>query len=76
MVSSPPKAIYRDAIYGPLFGGQPADVFIANEADSNRYSQAYFGDYYSVPDGVRNQHTILAGTPNFTPDDWEVFYLA
>ena len=76
MVSNPSKAIYRSPAYGPLFGATPADIFIADEADSNSNSQAFFGLCYSVPSGVNNNRTILAGAPNFTPDDWEVFYLA
>lgn len=76
MVNKPSKAIYRYSGYGPLFGDTPADIFIADEADSNSHSQAFFGGCYSVPSGVKSNRTILAGTPNFTPDDWEVFYLA
>ena len=30
---------------------------------------------YKLPEAVQDPTTILAGTRNFSPDDWEVFYL-
>ena len=33
------------------------------------------GSSYSVPSGVQDKKTILAGTYKFTPDEVEVFYL-
>ena len=75
MVSTPSHAIYRSSSYGPTFGGGH-DMHIANNANSNTNSYTYnFGNYYSVPSGVQDKSTILAGTRYFTPDEVEVFYL-
>ena len=74
MVKQPQKAIYRSSVYGPVFGGGH-DIQIANNANSNTFSYTNFGWSYSVPSGVQDKNTILAGTYAFTPDDWEVFYL-
>jgi len=76
MVANPTYAIYRYSSYGPRFG-RGAAVYIANNANSNTNSYTDFGQYsdYSVPSGVQDQYTILAGTRNFTPDEVEVFYL-
>ena len=35
-----------------------------------------FGRSYSLPNGVTDRFTILAGTHYFSPDEVEVFYLA
>ena len=75
MVRKPSNAIYRHSGYGPIFG-HGWDIFIANNANSNQNSYTYFGHSYSLPSGVHDQSTLLAGTQTFTPDDWEVFYLA
>ena len=74
MVTYPPYAIYRGSSYGPIFGSGH-DIYIANNANSNTKSTANFGHSYSVPSGVKDKTTILAGTYNFTPDEVEVFYL-
>ena len=76
MVKSPSYAIQRHLIFGPLFG-TGHDIYIADNANSNRNSQANFGyrNVYSVPSGVQNKETLLAGSNPFTPDEWEVFYL-
>ena len=74
MVSSSSFAIYKHSSYGPLFGRGHA-IYIANNANSNTVSQAVLQDY-SVPSGVKDKRTILAGTTHFTPDEVEVFYLA
>ncbi|XP_020623010.1 opioid-binding protein/cell adhesion molecule homolog isoform X2 [Orbicella faveolata] len=75
MVTNPTYAIYRFSGYGPTFGGGH-DIYIANNANSNTNSHSDFGEYsiYSVPSGVQDHHTILAGSRNFTPDEVEVFY--
>jgi len=73
-VAVPTRAIYRHSSYGPTFGNGH-DIHIANNANSNTNSYAGFGNSYSVPSGVRDRYTILAGTNNFTPDEVEVFYL-
>ena len=64
------KAIHRLSHDGPRFGN---DVVI--DADSNSISGARLGYYYSVPPAVQNNHTVLAGTLYFSPDEVEVFYL-
>ena len=76
MVKRPSYAIYRHLSYGPLFG-TGHDIYIADNANSNRNSHANFGydNVYSVPSGVQNKQTLLAGSNPFTPDEWEVFYL-
>ena len=74
MVIKPQYAIDRDYNYGPTFG-YGLDLYIANNANSNSDSHTTFGHSYSVPSGVRDKNTILAGTFAFTPDEVEVFYL-
>ncbi|XP_020624435.1 uncharacterized protein LOC110061916 [Orbicella faveolata] len=75
-VTNPSRAIYRGSGYGPTFGWG-LDIHIADNANSNTNSYSNFGEYndYSVPSGVQEEDTILAGTPHFTPDEVEVFYL-
>ena len=74
MVANPTYAIYGKSDRGPAFGGGH-DIYIANNANSNTNSHTYFGRSYSVPSGVQDKRTILAGTYTFTPDEVEVFYL-
>ena len=66
------RAIYRGPWHGPLFGD---DIYIANNANSNSYSQALLGLTYAAPAAVQDPKTILAGTLFFSPDEVEVFYL-
>ena len=73
MVRSPSYAIKKRSSYGPTFGEH--DIYIATNANSNTNSNTNFGNSYSVPSGVQDQYTILAGTRYFTPDEVEVFYL-
>ena len=73
-VRTPESAINRTPDYGPIFGY--SDIAIADQANSNSNSFTNFGFSFSVPSGVTDQYTILAGSYSFTPDDWEVFYLA
>ena len=73
-VRRPERAIRRWSRYGPIFGD--GDIVIADRANNNSNSATYFGVSYPVPSGVTNRKTILAGSFFFTPDDWEVFYLA
>ena len=68
------KAIYCGPSYGPLFGW--VDLFIADNASQNTHSFTDFGRSYSLPNGVTDRLTILAGTHHFSPDEVEVFYLA
>ena len=74
MVATPSKAILRSSS-GPTFG-DGYDIYIADDANSNSNSYTDFGEYgdYSVPSGVQDRNTILAGTRFFTPDEMEVFY--
>ena len=76
MVANPSNAIDRCSGCGPTFGNGD-DIHISNNANSNTGSYTDFGQHnaYSVPSGVQDQYTILAGTRNFTPDEVEVFYL-
>ena len=67
-------AIYKSLDFGPTFGAG-FDMYIARNANSNTNSYSTFGYSYSVPSGVQDRKTILAGTNKFTPDDVEVFYL-
>ena len=71
-VRSPDRAIYRWSRYGPWFG---ADIYIADNANSNSKSVARLGWSYPAPAAVQNPETILAGTLRFSPDEVEVFYL-
>ena len=67
-------AIYRKLSYGPTFGGGH-DIYIANNANSNRDSYTGLGNTYTAPSEVQDENKILAGTFDFTPDEMEVFYL-
>ena len=67
-------AIYCWPSYGPMFGW--GDIFIADNASQNTHSLTDFGLSYSLPNGVTDRLTILAGTLTFSPDEVEVFYLA
>ena len=69
------NAICHGSSYGPTFGGGH-DIHIADNANQNANSYTNFGRYYSLPNGVTDRRTILAGTYNFSPDEVEVFYLA
>ena len=68
------NAIYCDPSYGPIFGS--GDILIADNASQNTHSYTGFGRSYSLPNGVTDRRTILAGTYTFSPDEVEVFYLA
>ena len=74
LVTNPKYAIYRSSSYGPTFGGGH-DIFIEDNSNSNTNSYTQFGNSYSLPSGIKDRITILAGTYNFTPDEVEVFYL-
>ena len=65
-------AIDRFPGFGPVFG---LDIIIANNANSNSYSYTSLGWAYPAPAAVQDKYTILAGTPYFSPDEVEVFYL-
>ena len=66
-------AIYKSSNFGPSFGIRPF-LFIGR---ISKRSRACIGSPYSVPSEVKNEQTVLAGTPQtFYPDNYEVFYLA
>ena len=65
------NAIYMSSSYGPSFGAGPF-LYIFGQS----LSKAVIGDPYSAPKEVQNKQTVLAGTPFFTPDNYEVFHLA
>ena len=68
--------IYRSNVtWGPTFGAG-YDIHIADNANQNNNSYTHFGSSYSLPNGVTNRLTILAGTYRFSPEEVEVFYLA
>ena len=69
MVNDASKAIFRNSLYGITFGAGN-DLYIADAG-----SYARFGTSFSVPPGVQDTNTILAGTLYFTPDEVEMFYL-
>lgn len=71
-VTAPAQAIYKTSWCGPTFGGGH-DIRIADE---NHLSDTRFGHSYSIPTGVQDPSTILAGSFAFIPDEVEVFYLA
>ena len=75
MVTNTSFAVYRGSSCGPTFGGGH-DIYIADNANQNANSYTNFGTSYSLPNGVTNSSTILAGTRYFSPDEVEVFYLA
>ncbi|XP_044166071.1 uncharacterized protein LOC114973285 isoform X4 [Acropora millepora] len=70
------NAIYRCSRYGPTFGGGH-DIYISNNAASNRNSYTYCGYTYPLPPGYSSSYTscrFYAGSYKFTPTDVEVFY--
>ena len=69
-------AIDRDSRYGPTFGGG-FDIYISNNAASNRQSYTNCGHTYPLPPGYSSSgssRTFYAGRWKFTPTDIEVFY--
>ena len=71
MLSQSTYAIYQQS--GPAFG-DGWDIYIADNANSNNESYTQPKNY-KLPEAAQDPTTILAGTRNFSPDDWEVFYL-
>ena len=74
MLTYPQFAICNYQSRGPTFG-LGHDIHISDDANIFLGSYANFGVAYSVPSGVQDRETILAGTYWFTPDEVEVFYL-
>jgi len=74
VVTKASRAIERTTSHGPTFGGGH-DICINDNANSNTNSYVNFGHSYSVPSGIQDKKTILAGSYKFTPDEVEVFYL-
>ena len=73
MVKTGKNAIYKDSTHGPTFGSG-RDIYIADNANDNENSYNNPSSY-KLPEAAQDPTTILAGTRNFSPDDWEVFYL-
>ncbi|XP_015756461.1 PREDICTED: fibroblast growth factor receptor-like 1 [Acropora digitifera] len=69
-------AIQRCSNYGPRFGSGN-DIYISNNAASNRNSATYCGFAYHLPPGLSSYGSscrFYAGSYKFTPTDVEVFY--
>ena len=66
------EAIHRNSKSGPVFG---QDLFIIlNAASPSSFTD--LGNFYSVPDLVKDKLAILDGEQrSFSPDEVEVFYL-
>ena len=73
MVTAQHVAIYKESTYGPTFG-YGWDIHISDNANNNSDSYTHLS-HYETPKGANTPATILSGTRNFSPDDWEVFYL-
>lgn len=72
----PQHCYYANNGYGPTFGGGH-DLYIANNANSNRNSYTNLGHTYRPPAHYKyggSARTVLAGEYNFTPANYEVFY--
>ncbi|XP_044183737.1 hemicentin-2-like isoform X3 [Acropora millepora] len=72
------RAIYRCSRYGPTFGGG-YDIYISNNAASNRNSYTSCGYTYHLPPGYSSSYSSCrfyagGGSYYFTPTDVEVFY--
>ena len=64
-------AIYKDVDYGPSFGDGPFFYI------KYKRSLAYIHTPYSVPTEVSYRDNVLIGTSGpFSPNNYEVFYLA
>lgn len=76
MVAVPQWASSRGSGYGPIFG-KVWGICIADNVHINTNSYTDIGNsyMYSVPSGVQDTSTILAGTQKFTPDEVEMFYI-
>ncbi|XP_044167035.1 uncharacterized protein LOC114949488 isoform X1 [Acropora millepora] len=69
-------AIYSCSSFGPSFGGG-TDIYISNNAASNRISHTYCSHTYHLPPGYSSSGyscRFYAGSYKFTPTDIEVFY--
>ena len=66
------RAIFRHSYYGPKFSD---DLVIYLDDVKIKDSKARLGSRYSVPPGVHDPLTVLAGTQYFSPNEVEVFYL-
>ena len=72
MTEKKKRAIYRHSLFGPKFGD---DLVIHCDPVKRKDSIARLGLRYSIPTGVDDRFTVLAGTQYFSPDEVEVFYL-
>jgi len=69
------RAIYRCSSYGPTFG-HGYDIYISNNAESNKNSYTGCDCSYHPPPGHSScaHCSFYAGSSPFTPTDIEVFY--
>ena len=71
------NAIYCSPWNGPTFSGV-ADLYIANNANTNQSSHSNLGATYQPPPGYQyntsQTQSLFAGSHNFTPTEIEVFY--
>ena len=65
------KAIHRNSHFGPKF----SDDLVIHCDPERKVSKALLGSRYSIPPGVQDRSTVLAGTLLFSPDEVEVFFL-
>ena len=65
------NAIYKNSVYGPSFGNGP--YFYIDKSNS----MAEIDEPYSAPREVAIKETVFTGIRGtFSPDNYEVFYLA
>ena len=72
MTEKKSRAIHRFYSFGPKFGD---DLVIYLDPAKRKDSKARLGSRYSIPPGVHDKFTVLAGTQYFSPDEVEVFHL-
>ena len=73
--SNPRYATVSYTNSGPMFGPE-IQIEHHTLGEGEGVSSAYLGGGYYAPSGMKDGYTILAGSHDFTPDEWEVFYLA
>ena len=68
------RTVYKSSVYGPTFGL----IEITYRYRKKRVeARAFLYEPYSVPAEVNNNYNVLVGSPNtFSPDNYEVFFLA
>ena len=70
-------AIYKNSRYGPTFGDYQGLRITDRDKGARGEAQAIIFDPYGVPTEVNDNVKVLAGIAGpFSPDNYEVFYLA